>query len=92
MASLIHFMIEDPNWVLPDRKHIPHDVPFFQKLSPLMRRFAQARRDADRWKTRALSQPHRRGVNERALKGAEAGQEDEADCLMDGAWTGHQIE
>ena len=32
MASLIHFNLEDPQWVLPDRNTIPHDVPFFQNL------------------------------------------------------------
>lgn len=36
MASLIHFMLEDPRWVLPDRDSIPHDVPFFQNLRKLM--------------------------------------------------------
>jgi len=29
MASLIHFTLADPAWVLPDRNTIPHDVPFF---------------------------------------------------------------
>ena len=32
MASLIHFNLHDPNWVLPDRNTIPHDVAFFQNL------------------------------------------------------------
>jgi malate synthase len=32
MASLIHFNLEDPAWVLPDRNTIPHDVAFFQNL------------------------------------------------------------
>ena len=32
MASLIHYLIEDPRWVLPDRNLIPHDVAFFQRL------------------------------------------------------------
>ena len=32
MASLIHFNLEDPEWTLPDRNTIPHDVPFFQRL------------------------------------------------------------
>ncbi|MGB9285125.1 MAG: hypothetical protein WCB59_14030, partial [Candidatus Sulfotelmatobacter sp.] len=36
MASLIHFMIEDPNWILPDRNTIPHDVAFFQNFRTLM--------------------------------------------------------
>src|SRR6266478_4439163 len=36
MASLIHFNIENPEWVLPDRNTIPHNVPFFQNLRELM--------------------------------------------------------
>ena len=32
MATLIHFNLNDPNWVLPDRNTIPHDVAFFQNL------------------------------------------------------------
>jgi len=29
MASLIHFNLENPEWVLPDRNTIPHNVAFF---------------------------------------------------------------
>ena len=36
MASLIHFNLDDPDWVLPDRNTIPHNVPFFQNLRELM--------------------------------------------------------
>ncbi|MFQ5695634.1 MAG: malate synthase A, partial [Terriglobia bacterium] len=36
MASLIHFNLHDPAWVLPDRNTIPHNVPFFQNLRELM--------------------------------------------------------
>jgi len=36
MASLIHFNLSDPEWVLPDRNTIPHDVPFFQNLRDLL--------------------------------------------------------
>jgi len=36
MASLIHFNLNDPAWVLPDRNTIPHDVPFFQNLRTLI--------------------------------------------------------
>src|SRR2546430_252011 len=36
MASLIHFNLNDPDWVFPDRNTIPHDVPFFQNLRELM--------------------------------------------------------
>jgi malate synthase len=36
MASLIHFNLNDANWVLPDRNTIPHDVAFFQNLRQLI--------------------------------------------------------
>src|SRR5207237_1221891 len=36
MASLIHFNFENPEWVLPDRNTIPHDVKFFQNLRELI--------------------------------------------------------
>ena len=36
MASLIHFNLENPEWVLPDRNTIPHNVAFFQNLRELM--------------------------------------------------------
>jgi malate synthase len=36
MASLIHYHFERPEWVLPDRNTIPHDVAFFQRLRELM--------------------------------------------------------
>ena len=36
MASLIHFNLDDPEWVLPDRNTIPSNVPFFQNLRELM--------------------------------------------------------
>src|SRR6266403_2140123 len=36
MASLIHFNLDDPHWLLPDRNTIAHDVPFFQNLRRLL--------------------------------------------------------
>ena len=36
MASLIHFNLEGPEWILPDRNTIPHNVPFFQNLRELL--------------------------------------------------------
>src|SRR5437899_47670 len=36
MASLIHFSLENPEWVLPDRNTIPHNVAFFQNFRTLM--------------------------------------------------------
>src|SRR5260370_8894 len=36
MASLIHFNLENHEWVLPDRNTIPHNVAFFQNLRNLL--------------------------------------------------------
>jgi malate synthase len=90
MASLIHFNLEDKNWVLPDRNTIPSDVAFFQNLRELqveichkhgllaiggMTALYPSRVDAE--------------LNERALKVLEVDKKNEADVGMDGAWTGH---
>ncbi len=90
MASLIHFNLHDPNWVLPDRNTIPHDVPFFQNLRMRMPEICHkhgllaiggmtalfpSRDDAD--------------LNARALAALAADKKNEANCHMDGAWTGH---
>jgi malate synthase len=90
MASLIHFNLGDPNWVLPDRNTIPHDVAFFQNLRNLipaichkhgmlaiggMTALFPSREDAE--------------LNERAMAALAQDKKNEATCLMDGAWTGH---
>ncbi len=90
MASLIHFNLADPAWVLPDRNTIPHDVAFFQNLRTLipalchkhgmlaiggMTALYPSREDAE--------------LNERALAVLATDKKNEAACLMDGAWTGH---
>ena len=90
MASLIHFNLKDPAWLLPDRNTIPIDVPFFQRLRTIlpevthkhgalaiggMTALYPSREDPDR--------------NARALAVLERDKTNEASCLMDGAWTGH---
>jgi malate synthase len=90
MASLIHFNLENPEWVLPDRNTIPHNVAFFQNLRNLlpdichkhgmlaiggMTALFPSREDAE--------------LNARALKGLAEDKKNEANSLMDGAWTGH---
>lgn len=90
MASLIHFTLADPAWVLPDRNTIPTDVPFFQRVRMLipevchkhgmlaiggMTALYPSREDAE--------------LNARALDVLARDKKNEADCLMDGAWTGH---
>jgi malate synthase len=90
MASLIHFNLENPEWVLPDRNTIPHNVAFFQNLRNLlpdvchkhgilaiggMTALYPSREDAE--------------LNARALKVLAEDKKNESNCLMDGAWTGH---
>src|SRR6202008_1357684 len=90
MASLIHFNLENPEWVLPDRNTIPHNVAFFQNLRNLlpdichkhgmlaiggMTALYPSREDAE--------------LNTRALAVLAEDKKNEATSLMDGAWTGH---
>jgi len=90
MASLIHFNLENSEWVLPDRNTIPHNVAFFQNLRNLlpdichkhgmlaiggMTALYPSREDAE--------------LNARALKVLAEDKKNEANSLMDGAWTGH---
>ncbi|HEY6766267.1 MAG TPA: hypothetical protein VI386_16040 [Candidatus Sulfotelmatobacter sp.] len=90
MASLIHFNLDDPNWVLPDRNTIPHDVAFFQNLRELMPEICHRRGILAIGGMTALY-PSREDseLNARALAALEKDKKNEADCLMDGAWTGH---
>ena len=90
MASLIHFNLDDPDWVLPDRNTIPHDVPFFQNLRKLMPEICHKRGMLAIGGMTALY-PSREDaeLNARALDVLEKDKKNEADCLMDGAWTGH---
>ncbi len=90
MASLIHYTLADPRWVLPDRNTIPTDVPFFQRLREIipevchkhgmlaiggMTALYPSREDAE--------------LNARAMDVLARDKKNEATCLMDGAWTGH---
>jgi malate synthase len=90
MASLIHFNLCDPEWVLPDRNTIPHNVPFFQNLRELMPEVCHKRGMLAIGGMTALY-PSREDseLNARALAILEKDKKNEADCLMDGAWTGH---
>jgi malate synthase len=90
MASLIHFNLDDPNWVLPDRNTIPHNVPFFQNLRELIPDICHHRGILAIGGMTALY-PSREDaeLNSRALAALEKDKKNEADCLMDGAWTGH---
>jgi len=90
MASLIHFNLDDPDWVLPDRNTIPHNVAFFQNLRELMPEICHRRGILAIGGMTALY-PSREDadLNARALAILEKDKKNEADCLMDGAWTGH---
>jgi len=90
MASLIHFTLEDPAWVLPDRNTIPHDVPFFQRVRLLMADLCH-RRGALAIGGMTALYPSREDpeLNARALAVLEQDKRNEARCFMDGAWTGH---
>jgi malate synthase len=90
MASLIHFNLEDPEWVLPDRNTIPHDVPFFQNLRELLAETCHKHGILAIGGMTALF-PSRSDaeLNERALRVLAVDKKNEANCLMDGAWTGH---
>jgi malate synthase len=90
MASLIHFTLADPAWVLPDRNTIPHDVPFFQRLRHLLADICH-RRGALAIGGMTALYPSREDpeLNARALAVLEQDKKNEAKCYMDGAWTGH---
>jgi malate synthase len=90
MASLIHFNLHDPAWVLPDRNTIPSDVAFFQNLRVLMPEICHKHGVMAIGGMTALfpdrSNPE---LNARALDVLERDKKNEAMTLMDGAWTGH---
>src|SRR5437660_7393390 len=90
MASLIHFNLNDPDWVFPDRNTIPHDVPFFQNLRQLMPEICHKRGMLAIGGMTALY-PSRMDadLNTRALDVLKKDKKNEAVCGMDGALTGH---
>ncbi len=90
MASLIHFNLENPEWVLPDRNTIPHNVAFFQNLRTLMPEICHKHGMLAIGGMTALY-PSRENpeLNARALAVLAEDKKNEASCFMDGAWTGH---
>src|SRR5438046_8015981 len=90
MARLIHFNLEKPEWVLPDRNTIPHNVAFFQYLRNLMPDICHKHGMLAIGGMTALY-PSREDaeLNTRALKILAEDKKNEANSLMDGAWTGH---
>src|SRR3981081_3508227 len=90
MASLIHFNLENREWVLPDRNTIPHNVAFFQNLRTLMPDICHKHGMLAIGGMTALF-PSRDNpeLNTRALAVLAEDKKNEASCLMDGAGTGH---
>ncbi len=90
MASLIHYNLEDPRWLLPDRNTIPFDVPFFQGVRTLLPEITHKHGALAIGGMTALY-PSREDpeLNARALAVLERDKRNEAVCFMDGAWTGH---
>src|ERR1700732_3720183 len=90
MASLIHFNLENPEWVLPDRNTIPHNVAFFQNLRTLLPEICHKHGLLAIGGMTALF-PSRENAefNARALAILAEDKKNEASCFMDGAWTGH---
>src|ERR1700723_768993 len=90
MASLIHFNLHDPHWVLPDRNTIPHDVAFFQNFRLLMPELCHKHGLlAIGGMTALFPSREDKELNERALTVLAQDKKNEAVALMDGAWTGH---
>lgn len=90
MASLIHFNLTNPAWVLPDRNTIPHNVPFFQNLRDLMAEICHKHGlHAIGGMTALFPSRTDPELNERALRVLAEDKKNEANCRMDGAWTGH---
>jgi malate synthase len=90
MASLIDFTLSDPEWLLPDRNTIPHNVAFFQAVREIMPEICHKRGVLAIGGMTALY-PSREDpeLNARALKVLEEDKKNEAGQGMDGAWTGH---
>src|ERR1700730_5499669 len=90
MASLIHFNLTNPEWVLPDRNTIPHNVAFFQNLRELIPEICHKHGMLAIGGMTALY-PSREDaeLNARALKVLAEDKKNQSLSLMDGAWTGH---
>jgi len=90
MASLLHFKLADPGWILPDRNTIPHDIPFFQNIRARIVDVCHRRGALAIGGMTALF-PDRKdpALNQRALDRLAIDKRNEADMGFDGAWTGH---
>ena len=90
MASVIEWNFENPDWVLPDRNTIPHDVEFFQNLRETMVRICHSRGILAIGGMTALFPSRSDSVlNSLAMKVLEQDKKNESAFGFDGAWTGH---
>lgn len=90
MASVLEWNFENPNWVLPDRNTIPHDVEFFQNLRETLVHVCHKRGILAIGGMTALF-PSRYDpiLNKAALHALEQDKKNESAFGFDGAWTGH---
>jgi malate synthase len=90
MASIIHFTFKRPDWIFPDRNAIPHNVTFFQHHRKQLVQFCHSHGLLAIGGMTALF-PSRKdsALNTLALDRLKADKQNEFDCGMDGAWTGH---
>jgi malate synthase len=90
MASLIHYKLGDPDWILPDRNTIPHDVPFFQNVRLRIVDVCH-RHGALAIGGMTAIFPDRRNeeLNTIAMERLRVDKRNEAVLGFDGAWTGH---
>ena len=90
MASLLHFKLADPAWILPDRNTIPHDIAFFQNIRKRLVDCCHRRGALAIGGMSALF-PDRTdaAINARAMEKLAADKKNEAALGFDGAWTGH---
>jgi malate synthase len=90
MASIIHWHLNDPEWILPDRDTIPHDVEFFQNVRVQLVRTCHKRGIlAIGGMTARFPDRKDAGTNATALQALQADKQNEASLCFDGAWTGH---
>jgi malate synthase len=90
MASLIHFNLENPEWVLPDPHTIPHNVAFCQNLRDLIPEICHKHGMlAIGGMTALYPSPEDAQLNARALMVLADEKKNESLSFMDGAWTGH---
>ena len=84
MASLIHFNLDDPDWVLPDRNTIPARCAFFSELARADAGDLSPSRHSGHWGDDCtVSQPRRCRVECSRSRGSRKGQE-ERSRLPDG--------